>query len=100
VSTDLLVKTSDNGTTNSLAGIGHHRCNLLLIPTALVMPSTAHRALSSCCLPTAAIVTMAPSSLQLLSSRLPPPALVAPSNRQHDDITPAVKDMMQSNDLV
>jgi len=35
-----------------------------------------------------------------ISLHLPPPALVTPSNRQHDDITPAVKDMIQSNDLV
>jgi hypothetical protein len=29
-----------------------------------------------------------------------PPTLVAPFNRQHNNITPAVKDMIQSNDLV
>jgi hypothetical protein len=31
---------------------------------------------------------------------LPPPALIVLSNRQHDNITPAVKGMIQSNDLV
>jgi hypothetical protein len=53
-----------------------HCCNLLRTPTALVVPSAAHCALSSHCPPTAAIVTATPSSLRPLSLRLLPPALV------------------------
>ncbi len=59
-----------------------HCCNPLLTPTALVVLS----ALSA----STAIVGVTPSLLQPLLSRLPLPALVAPSHLQCDNIAPAV----------
>ena len=60
-----------------------HRCN----------PRSAPRPLSlRCprCLPAAAVVAATPSLLRPLSSHLPPPALVALSHSQRDNIPPTV----------
>ena len=51
----------------------HHQCNPL--------PPAAHRSLLSRCPPAADSVPVTPSLLQPLLLRLPPPALVAPSDR-------------------
>ena len=71
-----------------------HPCNPILIPTALVAPSTSNWPLSAHFSPTTAIVTSTPSLLRPLSLRLPPPALVALSHRQRDNIAPALVAVM------
>lgn len=67
-----------------------HRCNPLLTPTTLIAPSTSYCLLLSRCPLAAAIVAATFSSLRPVLSRLPPPALVAPSQRQCNNIAPAI----------
>jgi hypothetical protein len=66
-----------------------HSCDPLLTPATLIAPSTSYCLLLSRCPPAAAIVTATFSLLRPVSSHLPPPALVTPTHRQCDNISPA-----------